>query len=161
MADPHVEECTWKSGMYQDIDMSRFRVILNPQTTKLTIKYRNNPLTNYIIKTTRNTVEYIKIISGKQKKVTRNFDNFNEFNSSPFKIIKKVYRKLSSSNLKAINRWQYTRNIEHAEVHSCYILRSQFNPQVQNLLRRQIVLGSSVIWLHFFKVFWIYPEYKN
>ncbi len=94
MADPRVEECTGKLGMHQVIDMSRFLAILGPQTIQLTIRYRNRPLTSYIIKTTRNTVEYIRIISGKQDKATINFDinfNFDHFNgrnNSPSKLIK-------------------------------------------------------------------------
>jgi len=94
MADPRVEEYTRKLGMHQVIDLSRFLAILGPQTIQLTIRYRNNPLTSYIMKTTRNTVEYIRIISGKQDNATINFDinfnfdHFNDLNSSPSKIIK-------------------------------------------------------------------------
>jgi hypothetical protein len=79
MADPRVEEGTKKVGMHQVIDMSRFLAILGPQTIQLTIRYNHRPLTSYIMKTTRNTVEYIRIISGKQDNATINFDlNFNE-----------------------------------------------------------------------------------
>ena len=94
MADPRVEEYTRKVGMHQVIDMSRFLAILGPQTIQLTIKYNNTPLTSYIMKTTRNTVEYIRIISGKQDKATINFDlnlNYDDFDgrdNSPSNLIK-------------------------------------------------------------------------
>ena len=79
MADPRVEEGTKKVGMHQVIDMSRFLAILGPQTIQLTIRYNRRPLTSYIMKTTRNTVEYIRKISGKQENATINFDlDFNE-----------------------------------------------------------------------------------
>ena len=67
--------------MHQVIDLSRFLNILGPQTIQLTIRYNHRPITSYIMKTTRNTVEYIRIISGKQGNATINFDlNFNEEN---------------------------------------------------------------------------------
>ena len=99
MADPRVEKYTRKLGMHQVIDMSRFLAILGPQTIQLTIRYNNRPLTSYIMKTTRNTVEYIRIISGKQDKATINFDlnfnvdNFNGHNNSRAQLIKDVFQK--------------------------------------------------------------------
>jgi hypothetical protein len=81
MADPRVEKYTRKVGMHQVLDMSRFLAILGPQTIQVTIRYNHRPLTSYIMKTTRNTVEYIQIISGKQDNATINFDlNFNADN---------------------------------------------------------------------------------
>ncbi len=119
MADPQVEERTRKIGMHQVIDLSRFLNILGPQTIQLTIRYRNNPLTSYILKTTKKTVEYIRIIPGKQDKATINFDinltidNFNGQNGSPLKIIKNsiqtymyhIVKPLTAGNI------QRTRNI--------------------------------------------------
>ena len=92
MADPRVEERTRKIRMHQVIDMTRFLAVLGPQTIQLTIRYKNRPLTSYIMKTTRNTVEYIRIISGKQDNATINFDlNFDQLkgnNHYPFRLIK-------------------------------------------------------------------------
>ncbi|MCJ7770131.1 B12-binding domain-containing radical SAM protein, partial [Candidatus Bathyarchaeota archaeon] len=70
MADSRVEEYTKKLGMHQVIDMSRFLAILGEQTIQLTIRYENRPLTSYIMKTTRNAVEYIRVISGRQDGAT-------------------------------------------------------------------------------------------
>ena len=80
--------------MHQVIDMTRFLAILGPQTIQLTVRYRNRPLTSYIMKTTRKTVEYIGITPGKQDKATINFDlnfDFDQLqgnNNYPFKLIK-------------------------------------------------------------------------
>jgi radical SAM superfamily enzyme YgiQ (UPF0313 family) len=96
MADPRVEEGTRKVGMHQVIEMSRFLAILGPQTIQLTIRYNHRPLSSYIMKTTRNTVEYIRIISGKQDDATINFDlnfnddNFTGHNNSRSQLIKGV-----------------------------------------------------------------------
>lgn len=78
MADPRVEEYTRKTRMDQVIDMTRFLSLLGPQKLQLTITYKDRPLTSYIMKTTRNTVEYVRIILGKQDNATINLDlNFD------------------------------------------------------------------------------------
>jgi hypothetical protein len=82
MADSRVEEYTKKLGMHQVIDMSRFLAILGEQTIQLTIRYENRPLTSYIMKTTRNAVEYIRVISGRQDGAT--IDLNIDFNSNYF-----------------------------------------------------------------------------
>ncbi|MEE9585760.1 MAG: radical SAM protein [Nitrososphaerales archaeon] len=74
MADPLVEERTRKMKIHQVIDMAKFLAVLGPQTIQLTISYKNRPLTSYIMKTRRNTLEYIKTIPGKQDEATINFD---------------------------------------------------------------------------------------
>jgi radical SAM superfamily enzyme YgiQ (UPF0313 family) len=98
MADPRVEEGTRKVGMHQVIEMSRFLTILGPQTIQLTIRYNHRPLSSYIMKTTRHTVEYIRIIAGRQDDATINFDlNFNidDFtghNNSRAQLIKNAFQ---------------------------------------------------------------------
>jgi magnesium-protoporphyrin IX monomethyl ester (oxidative) cyclase len=123
MADPRVEEGTRKVGMHQVLDMSRFLAILGPQTIQVTIRYNHRPLTSYIMKTTRNTVEYIRIISGKQDNATINFDlnfnvdNFNGHNNSRSQLIKgvihnylyQVVKPLTTGNLReALNVLKFT-----------------------------------------------------
>ena len=108
MADSRVEENTRKLGIHQVIDMSRFLAILGPQTIQLTIRYENRPLTSYIMKTTRNTVEYIRIISGKQDKATVNLDlnfNSNHFNGrdgSSSKLLKGFVQNYINQVLKPL-----------------------------------------------------------
>jgi hypothetical protein len=108
MVDPRVKKHTEKVGMHQVIDMSRFLAILGPQTIQLTIRYDNVPLTSYIMKTTRNTVEYISIISGKQDNATLNFDlnlNYDDFNgrdTSPIKLINDVIQNYVYQVLKPV-----------------------------------------------------------
>ncbi|MEE8322101.1 MAG: radical SAM protein [Candidatus Bathyarchaeia archaeon] len=106
MADPHVEEYTRKLGMHQVIDMTRFLAILGSQTIQLTISYKNKPLTSYIMKTTKSTVEYIRIIPGKQNQATINFDlniNLDDFDGSDqsrSKLIKDVIQNITYQFIK-------------------------------------------------------------
>jgi magnesium-protoporphyrin IX monomethyl ester (oxidative) cyclase len=119
MADPRVEEYTRKVGMHQVIDMSRFLNILGPQIIQVTIRYQKNPLTSYILKTTKQTVEYIRIIHGKQDKATIHFDinltidNFNGRNGSPFKIMHDSVKNYLYHLLKplTVGNIQETKNI--------------------------------------------------
>jgi magnesium-protoporphyrin IX monomethyl ester (oxidative) cyclase len=106
MADPHVEEYTRKLGMHQVIDMTRFLAILGSQTIQLTISYKNKPLTSYIMKTTKSTVEYIRIIPGKQNQATINFDlniNLDDFDGSDqsrSKLVKDVIQNITYQFIK-------------------------------------------------------------
>ena len=108
MADPRVEEVTRKLGMQEVIDVSRFLAMIGPQTIQLTIRFGNIPLTSYIMKTTRSTVEYIKIISGKQDNATINldlnfdYDHFNNDDSSPFKLLKSFVQNYVHQILKPL-----------------------------------------------------------
>lgn len=94
MADPRVEERTRKIGMHQVIDMARFLAVLGSQTIQLTIRHKKRPLASYIMKTTRNAVEYIRIIPGRQGRATINFDLDFDLNrlegdcNYPFKSIR-------------------------------------------------------------------------
>jgi magnesium-protoporphyrin IX monomethyl ester (oxidative) cyclase len=119
MADPHVEEYTRKSGMHQVIDMTRFLAILGSQTIQLTISYKNKPLTSYIMKTTKSTVEYIRIIPGKQDQATINFDiniNLDDFDGSDqsrSKLIKDVIKNITYQFIKpaTVGNMQGTLNL--------------------------------------------------
>jgi hypothetical protein len=119
MADPHVEEYTRKLGMHQVIDMTRFLAILGSQTIQLTISYKNKPLTSYIMKTTKSTVEYIRIIPGKQDKATINFDiniNLDDFDGSDqsrAKLVKDVIQNITYQFIKpaTVGNMQGTLNL--------------------------------------------------
>jgi magnesium-protoporphyrin IX monomethyl ester (oxidative) cyclase len=119
MADPRVEARTRTLRMHDVIDVSRFLNILGPQTIQLTIRYQNLPLTSYIMKTTKNTVEYIRIIHGKQDKATINFDinltinNFNGRKDSPFIIMKEAIQNYLYHVVKplTVGNLQETQNI--------------------------------------------------
>ena len=119
MADPHVEKYTRKLGMHQVIDMTRFLAILGSQTIQLTISYKNKPLTSYIMKTTKSTVEYIRIIPGKQDKATINFDiniNLDDFDGSDqsrSKLVKDVIQNITYQFIKpaTVGNMQGTLNL--------------------------------------------------
>ena len=118
--------------------MSRFLAILGPQTIQLTIRYGNRPLTSYIMKTTRNTVEYMRIISGKQDKATTNFDlnfNFDNFNgrdNSPSKLIKAIVKNYLYQVLKplTVGNTQETLNMFRFSLATCAEVISTFSSKI-------------------------------
>lgn len=71
--DPRIEEYTRKVGVHNVLEMSRFLHILGPNTVQCTLNLDNTCI-SVIIKTTSNTVEYIKIIHGRAKDSTIDFD---------------------------------------------------------------------------------------
>lgn len=86
MADPYVEEYTRKVGAHNVIEMSRYLNILGSQLTQLTLTHQNRPLISFLMKTTSSTVEYIKVVSGKQDDATIDFDiELGWINSMPRK----------------------------------------------------------------------------
>jgi magnesium-protoporphyrin IX monomethyl ester (oxidative) cyclase len=138
MADPRVEEYTRNVGMHQVIEMSRFLAILGSQTIQLTIRYNNTPLTSYIMKTTRNTVEHIRIISGKQDNATINFDlnlNYDDFHgldTSPSTLIKDVIPNYMYQVLKPVTagNMQEARNVFRFILATCMEAISIFKSKI-------------------------------
>jgi len=72
--DPTIRRYTETVGMHNIIEMSRFLNLLDDQTIQLTIRNDGTPLTSWVFKTTKNTVEYIEVIRGKLDESTINFD---------------------------------------------------------------------------------------
>ncbi|MCJ7633009.1 hypothetical protein MUP77_11540, partial [Candidatus Bathyarchaeota archaeon] len=64
--------------------------------------------TSYIMKTTRHTVDYIRIIAGQQQKATINLDidvksnHFNDHNSSPTKLLPSFIQQYLSQVVKPL-----------------------------------------------------------
>lgn len=102
-ADPRVESYTRKVGVHNVLEMSRFLRILGPQTVQCTLSFEDT-IVSFVFKTTKNTVEYIRVIRGKQDHATIDFDVNLELLSepSPSKMIKSLFLLLSH-NL-SINR---------------------------------------------------------
>ncbi len=65
-ADPNVETYTREVGVHNIIDMDHFLRVLGDQTIQLTISSRGSPVTSWIVKTTRNSIEYVQVVSGKR-----------------------------------------------------------------------------------------------
>jgi len=138
MADPRVEERTRKIRMDQVIDMTRFLAVLGPQTIQLTIRYKNRPLTSYIMKTTRNTVEYIRIIPEKQDKATINLDlnfDFNQLRGNSnysFKLIKDSVQNYMYHIFKpsTVDDWREKLNMIKFTLAICVEIISTIRPKI-------------------------------
>ena len=72
--DPRVEAYTRKVGVHNVLEISRFLWILGPQTIQCTLKFDNDAIISFVCKTSRRTVEYIQVMSGKQDDPTINFE---------------------------------------------------------------------------------------
>ncbi len=102
--DPSVKRYTEKIGIHNIVEMSRFLNFIGSQKIQLTMRSNGKPLVSWVIKTTKNTVDYIQVIPGKMDGVTINFDaELNDLKvngqqySSKIKNIK-VAAKLLASN---------------------------------------------------------------
>ncbi len=73
-ADPGVEGYTREVGVHHLIDMSRFLRLLGDQTVQLTVMSNGAAVTSWILKTTRDGVEYVRVIPGKSDLNTINLD---------------------------------------------------------------------------------------
>ncbi|MCL4435730.1 MAG: B12-binding domain-containing radical SAM protein [Thaumarchaeota archaeon] len=71
--DPRIEEYTRKVGVHNVLEMSRFLRILGPNTVQCTLRLDDTRI-SFVIKTTSNTVEYIRVIHGKEEDSTIDFD---------------------------------------------------------------------------------------
>lgn len=80
-ADPGVEIYTREVGVHNIIDMALLLRILGNQTVQLTVLNNGVAITSWILKTTREQVEYIQVIQGKSDLSTINLDmDLNYFN---------------------------------------------------------------------------------
>ncbi len=69
-ANPGVEEYTRRVGVHNVIDMALFLRLLGEQTLQLTIKNKGVAITSWILKSTKDAVEYIQIIPGRAERDT-------------------------------------------------------------------------------------------
>jgi hypothetical protein len=72
-ADPRVEAYTREVGVHEVLEMTRFLRILGPQTVQCSLSL-DDATVSFVFKTTKNTVEYIRIIRGRQDDSTINFE---------------------------------------------------------------------------------------
>ena len=72
--DPRVEEYTRKVGIHNVLEMSRFLRILGPQTIQCTLNVDDSAAISLVVETTEKTVEYIRVMHGKQDHSTIQFD---------------------------------------------------------------------------------------
>jgi radical SAM superfamily enzyme YgiQ (UPF0313 family) len=72
-SDPCVEDYTRKVGVHNVLEMSNFLRILGPQTIQCSLDMEDDT-TSFIVKTTKNTVEYIRVVHGREEHSTINFN---------------------------------------------------------------------------------------
>jgi len=68
--DPRVEAYTQKVGVHNVLEMSRFLRILGPQVVQCTLNLGGSAAISFVFKTTKDKVEYIRIMRGKQREAT-------------------------------------------------------------------------------------------
>ncbi len=73
-ADPNVERYTREVGIHNIIDMALALRLLGDQTVQLTMRNDGVAITSWILKTTRNGVDYVQVIPGKSDLNTINLD---------------------------------------------------------------------------------------
>jgi radical SAM superfamily enzyme YgiQ (UPF0313 family) len=73
-ANPGVEEYTRRVGVQNVIDMNLFLKLLGDQTLQLTIKNKGVAITSWILKTTKDAVEYIQIVPGRTERDSINLE---------------------------------------------------------------------------------------
>jgi radical SAM superfamily enzyme YgiQ (UPF0313 family) len=95
--DPRVEDYTRKVGVHNVIEMSRFLRILGSNTVQCTLRFDDTRI-SFIFKTTSRTVDYIRVMHGKQEDSTVDFDIDLKWLSNPSQksIVKTVQRFTST-----------------------------------------------------------------
>jgi radical SAM superfamily enzyme YgiQ (UPF0313 family) len=97
--DPHMEAYTRKVGVHNVLEMSRFLRILGPQTIQCTLNFDKDAAVSFVLKTTKKTVDYIRIIRGKEEYSTIDFDIDLEWLDYPGQESKrKILKRLMSHN---------------------------------------------------------------
>jgi hypothetical protein len=73
-ADPCVERYTREKGVHNAIDMALLLRLLGDQTIQLTVTSKGEPVTSWVVKTTRGEVDHIRVIPGRTDLNTINFE---------------------------------------------------------------------------------------
>jgi hypothetical protein len=103
-ADPDVESYTREIGVHNVIDMALALKLLGDQTIQLTVRNGGETITSWILKTTREGVEYIQVIPGKTDLNTINLEidlddfGFEESNDLDIIDVVRILGKMLASN---------------------------------------------------------------
>ena len=104
--DPRVEEYTRKVGVHNVLEMSRFLRILGPQTIQCTLNINDSAAISLVLRTTESTVEYIRVMHGKQDHTTIQFDIDAEWINNGGQISKReIIRQYMSGNGNVKGLW--------------------------------------------------------
>jgi radical SAM superfamily enzyme YgiQ (UPF0313 family) len=103
--DPRIEKYTRTIGVHKVLDMTRFLRILGPQEIQCTLSL-DDTAASFIFKTTKTSVDYIRVINGRQTKSTINFDVDLKWLSQPANShIHEKFIIVFSRNLTARKLW--------------------------------------------------------
>jgi len=102
--DPHVEEYTKRVGVHNVLEISRFLRILGSQTIQCTLNLDDETAISFVIETTENSVEYIRVMHGKQDYSTIAFDADVEWINNGGNVSKRKLLKRFLSNNGNIKR---------------------------------------------------------
>jgi radical SAM superfamily enzyme YgiQ (UPF0313 family) len=109
-ADPRVEAYTRKIGVHNVLEMSRFLRILGPQTLQFTLNFDKDSGISFVLKTTKETVEYIRIMNRRTNPATIDFDiEMNYLEHLDQKPRKEILKKLMAKNWSIKKLWNIFR----------------------------------------------------
>ncbi len=104
--DPSVETYTRRVGVHNILEMSRFLRILGPQKIQCTLNFDESATISFVFKTTRNEVEYIRVMRGKQDYSTIDFNVDLKWINDPDRRSKKeIFKRVMAHNWTAKKLW--------------------------------------------------------
>ena len=104
--DPRVEEYTRKVGVHNVLEMSRFLRILGEQTIQFALNLDDDAAISFVVKTTVDSVEYIRVTRGKQADSTITFDIDMRWLNNAGQVSKKeLMKRFVSRNGSLKNLW--------------------------------------------------------
>jgi len=108
--DPRVEAYTRKMGVHNILEMSRFLRILGPQTIQCTLNFDEDAVISLAFKTTKNSVDYIRVMRGRQDYSTIDLDIDLKWIGEPSqKSKRKILKRLMSHNWTVKRLWSVFR----------------------------------------------------
>jgi radical SAM superfamily enzyme YgiQ (UPF0313 family) len=103
--DPRVETYTRRVGVHEVLEMEQFLRILGPQEIQCTLKLEDAVI-SFVFKTTSTTVDYVRVIRGRQVNSTINLDVDLKVLAEPSRLnLLRTPALLLSNNLNAKKLW--------------------------------------------------------
>jgi len=103
--DRRVEKYTREVGVHNVVEMSRFLRILGPQTIQCTLKFDDELAISFVIKTTRDEVQYIRVINGREDHSTIDFTLYLKWINGGETSNWKMLRRLVANNWTIEQLW--------------------------------------------------------
>jgi len=104
--DLRVEKYTRRIGVHNILEMSRFLRILGPQTIQFTLELDDESAISLVVKTTRDSVQYVRVINGRQDHPTIDFTlNLKWINNGAQASRRNVFSRLMANNWTIKRLW--------------------------------------------------------